>query len=56
MLDVLAEAHGFADQAEVFFDRVPGGDGGGGCVGPEEVPAVETGEVLEGAEDFVAAD
>ena len=35
---------------------VEGGDGAEGAVGAVQVPGEEAGEVLDGAEDFVAAD
>lgn len=56
VLDKLAEAEGFADEAEVRFE---GGEEVDGCLGvvcSEEVPGEEAGEVLDGAEGFVAAD
>lgn len=56
MLDEFPEAQGFADEPELLFDGVVGGDFGGGGVEPEEVPRVEAGEVLERAQEFVAAD
>lgn len=40
----------------MLLDGFEGGDGGLWVVGAVEVPGVEAGEVLEGAEDFVAAD
>ena len=54
MLDILPDPHQFASEEELLFDGVEGHDGGGGGVGAEEIPGVEAGEVLEGAEDFVA--
>lgn len=56
MLNVLADAHNLAGQTELLLHGVPGGDLGGGAIGAEEVPGVEAGKVLEGAEDLVAAD
>ena len=56
VLNVLAEAHDFTYEAELLLDGIPGGDLGVGAVGAEEVPGVEAGEVLEGAEELVAAD
>ena len=56
MLHVLPEAHALADQGEVFLQVVPGGDGCCCGIGAQEVPGVEAGEVLEGSEEFVAAD
>lgn len=55
MLDILADAQRFAHQAELLLDGVEGEDVAGGAVGAEEVPGVEAGEVLEGAEEFVSA-
>ena len=40
----------------MHFGCGPGLDGGQGVVGAVEVPGVEAGEVLDRAEDFVAAD
>lgn len=56
VLEVLADAHDFAGEAELLLDGVPGGHLGRGAVGAQEVPGVEAGKVLEGAEDLVAAD
>lgn len=56
MLDVLADAEELAHEAELLLGLGPGGDGGGDGVGAEEVPGVEAGEVLDGAEELVAAD
>ena len=56
MLDILADAQAFAREAEVFLDGFEGGNEASGGVGAEEVPGVEAGEVLEGAEELVAAD
>jgi hypothetical protein len=56
VLDVLAEAHDLAGEAELLLEGVPGQDGGGEGVGAEEVPGVEAGKVLDGAEELVAAD
>ena len=40
----------------MLLDGVEGGDGAGQRVGAEQVPGAEAGEVLERAEEFVAAD
>ena len=56
VLNVLADAHEFADEAKLLLGGGPGGDGGGGAVGAGEVPGVEAGKVLDRAEDLVAAD
>lgn len=56
VLDVLADAHDLAGEAELLLDGVPGGHLRGGAVCAEEVPGVEAGEVLDRAEDLVAAD
>lgn len=56
MLDEFAEAEGFAGEAERGFELGPGRDFGFGGVGAEEVPGVEAGEVLDCAEELVAAD
>ena len=56
MLDVLAKAQAFAREAELLLDGVKGRDEPLGLVRAVEVPGVEAGEVLECAEEFVAAD
>lgn len=56
MLDEFPEAQGFADEAELLFDGVVGSDFRGGGVEAEEVPGIEAGKVLQGAQEFVAAD
>lgn len=56
MLDVLAEAQALAREPEVLLDGVEGRDGALRGVGAVEVPGVEAGEVLERAEELVAAD
>lgn len=56
VLDVLADAEDLARQAELLLGDVPGGDLGLGGIGAQEVPGVEAGEVLDGAEELVAAD
>jgi len=38
VLDEFPEAQGFADEPELLFDGVVGGDFGGGGVEPDEVP------------------
>lgn len=55
MLHILAKAEGFAGYGELLLDRFEGGDNARWAVGAEEVPCVETGEVLESAEKLVAA-
>lgn len=55
MLHILAKAEGFAGNGELLLDRFEGGDNARWAVGAEEVPCVETGEVLESAEKLVAA-
>lgn len=55
MLDELSEPQDLARQAEVRLDQRVGRDGGGRVVGAVEVPGVEAGEVLQRAEEFVAA-
>lgn len=56
MLDVLADTQAFACEAELLLDGFEGRDQALGVVGAVEVPGVEAGEVLQGAEEFVAAD
>lgn len=55
MLDEFAETEGFADEAELGLGGAVGCDCGGERVGAVEVPGVEAGEVLDYAEEFVAA-
>ena len=40
----------------MLFDGFVGSDEPGRIVGAEEVPSVKAGEILKGAEEFVAAD
>ncbi|KAH6610662.1 hypothetical protein Trco_000682 [Trichoderma cornu-damae] len=56
VLHVLADAEDLAGEAELLLDGVPGRHLRGRAVGAEEVPGVEAGEVLQRAEDLVAAD
>lgn len=56
VLNVLAEAHDLAGEAELLLDGIPGVDGGRGGVGAQQVPAVEAGKVLDQTQDLVAAD
>ena len=56
MLDVLADAHELSRKPELLLDGFEGRDGRWQGVGPEEVPGIEAGEVLDCAEDLVAAD
>jgi hypothetical protein len=56
VLDELADAHQLAREAELLLGRLEGRDAGLGMVCAVEVPGEEAREVLEGAEDFVAAD
>jgi hypothetical protein len=56
VLDVLAEAHGLARESELLLDSLEGLDGRGGGIGAVQVPRVEAREVLDGAEELVAAD
>jgi len=56
MLDVLADTQAFACEAELLLDGFEGRDQALGVVGAVEVPGVEAGEVLQGAEELVAAD
>lgn len=55
MFDEFTDAEDLACRAEVLFDVVEGVDCGLGTVGTVQVPGVEAGEVLESAEDLVAA-
>lgn len=54
MLDEFADAHGFADEAEVGFQLGPLKDCCLGAVGAEGVPCEEAGEVLYETEGLVA--
>ena len=56
MLDELAEAQRFPHAGEVGLEGIVGVDGLLRVVGSVEVPGEEAGEVLDGSEDFVAAD
>lgn len=56
MLDELADTHDLAGGAELLLDGIVGVDGGLGLVGAVQVPGVEAGEVLQGAEELVSAD
>lgn len=56
VLDVLADAHQLAGEAELLLDGGPRGDLGGGAIGPVEVPGVEASKVLQDAEDLVTTD
>src|SRR5258707_916506 len=51
----VTHAHGFADQAELLLDGLPGSNLPRCGIGAEEVPGVEPGEVLQRAEELVAA-
>lgn len=56
MLDELADAQDLARRAELLLHGVVGVDGRLGAVGAVQVPGVETREVLQRAEDLIAAD
>ncbi len=56
MLDVLADAHELARQAELLLEGLEGRDAAGRRVGAVQVPGVEAREVLDGAQELVAAD
>lgn len=56
VLEEFADTHNLARRAELLLHGIVGVDSGLGLVGPVEVPRVEAGEVLEGAEDLIAAD
>ena len=56
MLHILAQTQSFPREAELLLDGFVRRDEPGGIVGAEEIPGVEAGEVLKGAEEFVAAD
>lgn len=46
-------AHGLADEPELLLDGLPRSNLAGGGICAEEVPGVESGEVLQRAEDLV---
>jgi len=50
------ETESFSGEGELGFQDGPGGEVGGGGVEAVEVPGVEAGEVLDCAEELVAAD
>ena len=56
MFDEFAGAQHLTDERELLLGSIEGGDGAVGPVCAVEVPCVEAGEVLDGAEEFVAAD
>jgi hypothetical protein len=56
MFDEFADAHELASCAESFLGAFKGRDGAEGPVGAVQVPREEPGEVLQGAEEFVATD
>lgn len=56
MLDEFPHAQQFARVAEGFLRGVEGRDGGERAVCAVQVPCEEAREVLDGAEEFVAAD
>lgn len=56
VLNVLAETHELADEAELLLDLRPWCDGAGDGVGAQEVPRVEAREVLDYTEELVAAE
>lgn len=56
MFDEFADSEDFTRCAELLFDGVERVDGGLGPVCSVQIPGVESGEVLEGSEDLVAAD
>lgn len=56
VLDEFAGAEHFSRQAKLFLDGVPGGNGGFGVVGAEEIPGVEAGKVLQRSQNLVTTD
>lgn len=56
VLEELADTQDLAGGAELLLDGVVGVDGGLRLVGAVQVPGVEAGEVLDGAQKLVAAD
>ena len=56
MLNILPDAEQFPRETKLLLDRLEGSDEPLGVVGTVEVPSVETGEVLKGAEELVTPD
>jgi hypothetical protein len=56
VLDELADAHQLARRTELLLGRLIRRDGGLWAVRAVEIPCEETGEVLKGTQDLVAAD
>lgn len=56
MLDVLANAHELAGEPELLLDGIEGSDLRRRAVGAVQIPGIEAGEVLERAQELVAAD
>jgi len=56
MLDVFPNAHELPRESELCLYSCEGGDLRRSAVRAEEIPGIEAGEVLEGSEEFVAAD
>jgi hypothetical protein len=56
VLHKLAHAHQLARRAELLLGGFKGRDGGGGAVGAVQIPGEEAREVLQCAEELVAAD
>ena len=56
MLDEFACSKDLPDERELFLGSIVGNDGAIGSTGAVEIPGIETSEVLDGAEEFIAAD
>lgn len=56
MLHVLADAHKLARETELLLDGLEGRNGARERICSEQVPGVEAGEVLDCAQELVAAD
>lgn len=56
MLDILAETQDLAGKTELLLDGVPRRHLGGRAICAQEIPGVETGEILKRAEELIAAD
>jgi hypothetical protein len=48
-------SHCFADESKLLFYGLEGRNLGGRAIGAEEVPGVESGEVLDGSEELITA-
>ena len=56
VLDEFACSKDLPDERELLLGSIEGSDGAIRSIGPVEIPGIESGKVLDGAEEFVAAD